>query len=94
MDYNGGPGMVPGFHIFWLAGVFVVFVVGAVLLVIWAIRSSAHPQPIGPPLAPMQPMPPQAARETPLEILARRFASGEITAEEYERGRDLLGGGP
>jgi uncharacterized membrane protein len=35
----------------------------------------------------------QPPRETPLEILARRFASGEISAEEYERGRDLLGGG-
>jgi uncharacterized membrane protein len=33
------------------------------------------------------------ALETPQEILARRFASGEITAEEYERARDLLGGG-
>jgi len=37
--------------------------------------------------------PPYAPRETPLEILARRFASGEISAEEYERARDLLGGG-
>ncbi|TME57719.1 MAG: hypothetical protein E6I58_04845 [Chloroflexi bacterium] len=35
----------------------------------------------------------QTQRETPLEILARRFASGEITAEEYERVRDLLQGG-
>jgi uncharacterized membrane protein len=36
---------------------------------------------------------PPPARETPLEILARRFASGEITADEYQRARDLLGGG-
>jgi len=43
---------------------------------------------------PMEQMATQASRETPLEILARRFASGEITAEDYERARDLLGGGP
>jgi uncharacterized membrane protein len=42
---------------------------------------------------PMNQMPTQATRETPLEILARRFASGEITAEEYQKARDLLGGG-
>jgi uncharacterized membrane protein len=36
---------------------------------------------------------PPPGRETPLEILARRFASGEITAEEYQRARDLLEGG-
>jgi uncharacterized membrane protein len=35
----------------------------------------------------------QSQRETPLEILARRFASGEITAAEYQKARDLLGGG-
>lgn len=63
-------------------------VAGVVLLVVWAARASGRPMhPAYPPSAP----PPQ--RETPLDILARRFASGEITAEEYERGRNLLGGG-
>jgi uncharacterized membrane protein len=34
-------------------------------------------------------------RETPLQLLDRRFAAGEIDAEEYKRARDLLtGGGP
>jgi uncharacterized membrane protein len=63
-------------------------VAGVVLLVIWAARASGRPvYPTVPPsTAALQ-------RETPLDILARRFASGEITAEEYERGRDLLGGG-
>ena len=33
--------------------------------------------------------------ETPLQILDRRFAAGEISAEEYKQARDLLtGGGP
>jgi len=62
----------------WLA-----IVAGIVLLVIWAVRAlpgsslmSSH--------APVS--------ETPLDTLARRFASGEITAEEYARSRDLLSG--
>ncbi len=87
MDY--GPGFMPiGFHLFWMLPLFVIFAVGLALLVIWAVRASGRPAyPIGPP--PMT----VAPRETPLEILARRFASGEISADEYERARDLLGGG-
>jgi uncharacterized membrane protein len=70
--------------LFWL-----VVAAGVGLLIVWAITSaSRHTLPATP--APGAPTPP---RETPLDILARRFASGEITAEEYERGRDLLGGG-
>ena len=30
-------------------------------------------------------------RDTPLEILQRRFASGEITAAEYEEKKTILG---
>lgn len=52
------------------------------ILIVWAVRSR-------PLRAPSGPMP----RETPLDILARRFASGEITAEEYQKARDLLQGG-
>jgi uncharacterized membrane protein len=36
---------------------------------------------------------PAPTRETPLDILARRFAAGEIDADEYRRFRNLLGGG-
>jgi uncharacterized membrane protein len=82
-----GPGFVPfGFQMFAMMGLLVV--VGVVVLVIvLAIRSSSrNAYPMGAPaLSP--------ARETPLEILARRFASGEISAEEFQRARDLLGGG-
>lgn len=31
-------------------------------------------------------------RETPLDILQRRFAAGEIDADEYERRKGVLGG--
>jgi len=88
-------GPVPiGFHFFWMLPLFVIFVAGLAALILWAVRASGRPAyPIGPPPAQMGPMPSAPPRETPLEILARRFASGEITAEEFERGRDLLGGG-
>jgi uncharacterized membrane protein len=62
----------------WLA-----IVAGIVLLVIWAVRAR-------PRTAAMAGVP--TAAETPLDILARRFASGEISAEDYERTRDLLRG--
>jgi uncharacterized membrane protein len=63
-----------------------LMVVGAVLLVIWAVR--AFP---GQPLnrsAPPQPV----AVESPLDALARRFARGEITADEFEHARGLVRG--
>jgi uncharacterized membrane protein len=62
----------------WLA-----IVAGLVLLVIWALR--AYP---GSPMMRSTPV----AVESPLDTLARRFAKGEITAEEFERSRDLLRG--
>ncbi len=90
-----GPGFVPfGFHIFWLAGLFLIVLGGGIVLIIWAIRESMRPaHPVGPQGMPVSAMPHQPHQETPLDILARRFASGEITAEEYQRARDLLGGG-
>ena len=63
--------------------------VGLVALVVWAATrqspQTASMAPYGPPAA----IPP---RESPLDILARRFASGEISAEEYQKARDLLKG--
>lgn len=67
---------------------------GVAALIVWAVRASGRPAyPMGAPPVHPGAAPSQAGRETPLEILARRFASGEITAEEYKRARDLLGGG-
>ena len=63
----------------WLA-----IIAGIVLLIIWAVRAL-------PGRTLMRGNIPGTA-ETPLEILARRFASGEISAEEYERSRDVLRG--
>jgi uncharacterized membrane protein len=64
--------------------------VGIAVLIVWAVgRSGKTMSPVG--VSPLTIGAQQ--RETPMEILARRFASGEITAEEYQRARDLLGGG-
>lgn len=63
----------------WLA-----ILAGIVLLVIWAVRalpSSSFMRNSAP-----------ATGQSPLDILARRFAAGEITAEEYQRARDILRG--
>ena len=62
----------------WLA-----VLAGIVLLVIWALRVAPRHQ-----LMPTTPAP----VESPLDTLARRFALGEISADEFERGRDLLRG--
>jgi uncharacterized membrane protein len=87
----GAPGFM-GFHLFWLLGFFMVVavVIAVVVLAVHASTRTAYPTAT----LPMQMgATPPSGRETPLEILARRFASGEITAEEYQRARDLLGGG-
>jgi putative membrane protein len=62
----------------WLA-----IVAGIVLLVLWAVRAMPRTTLVG--SAP-------ATAESPEDILARRFAMGEISAEDYERSRDLLRG--
>ncbi|MHB8588353.1 MAG: SHOCT domain-containing protein [Candidatus Dormibacteraceae bacterium] len=94
MDVQG-PGLSPfGFHLFWLLTVLFVVSVLTLTVIVLAVRASSRTTyPIRTLGTQMGAVATPAARETPLEILARRFASGEITADEYERGRDLLGGG-
>jgi uncharacterized membrane protein len=60
----------------WLA-----VIAGVVLLIIWALRAwPGNSLMRGAPVA----------IESPLDTLARRFARGELTAEEFEHARDLL----
>jgi putative membrane protein len=61
--------------IMWIVG-FILFVV-LVFLLVSSFRSGDR-GPAPPP------------RETPLDILKRRYAAGEITREEYERMRQDL----
>ena len=66
-------------------GIVLVIVIGAIVL-IGLLASRTHSS---------SPVAARAAGETPLQILDRRLASGEINAEEYKRARDLLtGSGP
>ena len=50
----------------------VILLTGFVLLLVWAIKSAFRGGR-------------KEAEEVPLDILKRRYASGEITREEYER---------
>ena len=69
-------------HMLGLVGViFVLLVMGAIAVVAFLVLRTQSPSPVTFP----------AMRETPLQILDRRLASGEIDAEEYKRARDLLG---
>lgn len=88
----GGPGLMFGGALFFLFG-FLVVVAVVIAVIVLAVHASTRPAyPTSAP--PMQVgAAPQATRETPLEILARRFASGEISAEDYQKARDLLEGG-
>jgi len=62
----------------------VAIIAGIVLLIVWAVRALPGSNLMRSNIP--------ATAETPLDILARRFASGEINADEYERSRDLLRG--
>ncbi len=74
----------------WFGGVivgviFVVMICGGVAVVAYLVMRSQSPTPVTFP----------AIRETSLQILDRRFAAGEVSADDYKKARDLLtGGGP
>jgi putative membrane protein len=66
-------------------GAILVVILVVIGVVVFAITRTHAPTPVTFP----------AMHETPLQLLDRRFAAGEIDAEEYKRARDLLsGGGP
>src|SRR5258708_33328572 len=69
------------FHFLWIVLVLMVLAAIAVVVVVAALGvTHLHAAPCGSPGA-------------PLDILARRFAAGEISTEEYQKARDLLHGG-
>ena len=63
----------------------VVFWAAVIFGAAWLIRGATRSGP-GPGEGPL-------TRETPLEILERRFAEGAISAEDYRARRDVLVGG-
>ena len=77
--------MVEMSGIAFVGAFFILVVLGAIALVVFLVMRKQSAVPVTFP----------ASRETPFQILDRRFAAGEIDAEEYKRARDILsGGGP
>lgn len=75
--------MFDGTHFMW--GMHWLWWIGWILLVgglVWAITRSQQRQS-GPPSS-------AEPRETPLEVLQRRYAEGEISTEEYEERKGRL----
>ena len=81
-------------HFFWIIGIFfwMLVFVGLTFGLVWFAMRVSRPAPQTSPPSPGSP-PPPAPAGTPLDILAHRFARGEITADEFQKARDLLGGG-
>jgi len=84
-NYGGGGMMGP-----WMMGGFgfmgpilmLLFVAALVGAVVWLVQTASRS---GGPAAPM------GGAETPLDILKRRYASGEITKKEFEAMKRDLG---
>lgn len=83
MDWNDGWGAGGWFAMSVMMVMMVAFWGGLIALVVWGVRSATprHEGANGPPVAP--------ARSAD-EVLAERFARGEIDEEEFTRRRELL----
>ncbi|HED24012.1 MAG TPA: SHOCT domain-containing protein [Firmicutes bacterium] len=76
-----GPGMMGGYGTMFLGPIFIVVILG---LVIWAVVTAAQRSSGTIDIT-------DNKTETPLDILKRRYAQGEINKEEYEtKKRDLI----
>jgi uncharacterized membrane protein len=82
--YQGPMGFFPFGLLGGLAGL--IFLAGLVLVVVWMIRALAGPTSGRQGFTSTA----VATPEAPLDILSRRFAAGEITAEDFQKARDLL----
>lgn len=65
---------------FWMFGG-LLFLIGIIVLVVWAVSSVSHGGWSSR----------DSSRLTPNEILRGRFARGEITEQEFEQARKVLG---
>ena len=83
--WHHGYGMMDGFGGTWMTGLGFLFwllvVAGVVALVIWIVRTSSQR---GTGTSPQGP--------DALEIARRRYASGEISKEQYDQLKKDLGG--
>lgn len=65
---------------FWLGGL--LLMIGVIVLVVWAVMTISRNG---------QPTRHDALRPTPNEILRERFARGEISEQEFEQAKKVLG---
>ena len=84
--HAGGFGFFP-FGMFSALFTVLLLIAVFVLFMAWLVRALSGP-PTSRAAGPVGPPPPQPG--TPLDILARRFAAGEISAEDYRSMRDVL----
>jgi uncharacterized membrane protein len=92
MMYGHGFGM-SAFGLLWLLGV-ALFLVLIVVFVVLAVRylTRMNPPTHGPwPNQQAAPPPVPPLRAEPLDILRERFARGEITLEDFETAKRVLG---
>lgn len=83
MDWYDGWGVGSWLGMSLMMMLMVVFWGALIVLVVWAVRSATPQQegPVGPRVGPT---------ERADEVLAERFARGEIDEEEFIRRRELL----
>jgi putative membrane protein len=79
----------------WTGGIFMIVlwvavIAAVVMLVVWLSRQT--PSGTAQTGTVSYPAPPAASGDTPLEILAKRYARGEIDKGEYEAVKKDLGG--
>ncbi len=78
MGYGWDSGSAAGF---WMIGG-LLLLVGIVVLVVWAVNSMSRNG---------RSTPSESPRPTANDILRERFARGEITEQEFEQARKVLG---
>ena len=76
-----GYGWAGGGGGFWMLGG-LLLLIGFIVLVVWAVMNISHNG-----RAPTH----DPSRPTPNEILRERFARGEITEQEFEQAKKVLG---
>ena len=79
MTIDWGPGWGWGMGLWMLGGL--ALTIGVVVLIVWAVVSVGRRADDGG----------QLPGQTPLDILRERYARGEISAEEFEQAKRILG---
>lgn len=83
--YGGmGPGLWFGMGLFWL------LLIGAIVWLVVQLTSSRRGPEAPPPPGPAAPGVGTATHESPLDVLDRRLAAGEIDVATYEQVRAAL----